>query len=63
MSISIKQIIHKKNIYAIIVKKNDQFKKKGVNFISRPILSSEGIAKVCFCFDPNNTRIELVEML
>jgi catechol 2,3-dioxygenase-like lactoylglutathione lyase family enzyme len=36
---------------------------KGVSFISRPILSSEGIAKVCFCFDPNNTRIELVEML
>jgi hypothetical protein len=35
MSISIKQIIHKKNIYAIIVKKNDQFKKKGVNFITR----------------------------
>ena len=35
MSISIKQIIHKKNIYAIIVKKYDQFKKKGVNFITR----------------------------
>ena len=35
MNISIKQIIHKKNIYAIIVKKNDQFKKKGVNFITR----------------------------
>ena len=36
---------------------------KGVSFISRPVLSSEGIAKVCFCFDPDNTRIELVEML
>lgn len=36
---------------------------KGVRFISEPVLSSEGIAKVCFCFDPNNTRIELVEML
>ena len=35
MSISIKQIIHKKSIYAIIVKKNNQFKKKGVNFITR----------------------------
>jgi len=37
--------------------------KKGVSFLSKPILSSEGIAKVCFCLDPNNTRIELVEML
>jgi len=36
---------------------------KGVNFLSKPILSSEGIAKVCFCMDPNNIRIELVEML
>ena len=37
--------------------------RKGVNFLSGPILSSEGIAKVCFCMDPDNTRIELVEML
>jgi hypothetical protein len=37
--------------------------KKGVKFLSKPILSSEGFAKVCFCFDPNNTRIELVEIL
>jgi len=36
---------------------------KGVKFLSGPMLSSEGTAKVCFCFDPNNTRIELVEML
>ena len=36
---------------------------KGVKFFSKPILSSEGIAKVCFCMDPNNIRIELVEML
>ena len=36
---------------------------KGIKFLSEPVLSSEGIAKVCFCFDPNNTRIELVEML
>lgn len=35
----------------------------GVKFISEPILSSEGIAKVCFCFDPNDIRIELVEMI
>jgi catechol 2,3-dioxygenase-like lactoylglutathione lyase family enzyme len=37
--------------------------KKGVNFLSGPVLSSEGIAKVCFCMDPNNIRIELVQML
>ena len=35
----------------------------GIEFISKPVLSSEGIAKVCFCFDPDKTRIELVEML
>jgi catechol 2,3-dioxygenase-like lactoylglutathione lyase family enzyme len=37
--------------------------KKNVRFLSEPVLSSEGFAKVCFCFDPNKTRIELVEML
>ena len=36
---------------------------KGVKFLSEPVVSSEGIAKVCFCLDPNNTRIELVEMM
>ena len=36
---------------------------KDVHFLSAPILSSEGIAKVCFCMDPDKTRIELVEML
>ena len=40
-----------------------ELSRKDVCFISRPELSSEGIAKVCFCFDPDNTRIELVEML
>ena len=37
--------------------------RKGVRFISEPVLSSEGFAKVCFCFDPSNTRIELVELV
>ena len=41
----------------------DDLLQKGVTFLSGPILSSEGIAKVCFCMDPSNTRIELVEML
>lgn len=36
---------------------------KGIEVLSRPVLSSEGIAKVFFCLDPNNVRIELVEML
>ena len=35
MNSSIEQVIYKKNIYAIIVRKNNQFKKKGVNFITR----------------------------
>jgi hypothetical protein len=35
MNTPIEQIIHKKNVYAIIVRKNNQFKKKGVNFITR----------------------------
>ena len=38
-------------------------KDKGIKTISKPILSSEGIAKVFFCLDPNKVRIELVEML
>ena len=46
-----------------IEKAYDVLSEKGVNFLSKPILSSEGIAKVCFCMDPNNIRIELVEML
>ena len=35
MSIFIEKIVHKKTIYAIIVRKNNQFTKKGVNFITR----------------------------
>ena len=35
MSIFIEKIVHKKTIYAIIVRKNNQFKKKGVNFITK----------------------------
>ena len=38
-------------------------KEKGVKIISEPVLSSEKIAKVFFCLDPNKVRIELVEML
>jgi len=38
-------------------------KNHNVHLLSKPTVSSEGIAKVCFCLDPNNIRIELVEML
>jgi catechol 2,3-dioxygenase-like lactoylglutathione lyase family enzyme len=48
-----------KSIEATYVK----LKKKGVKFISRPTLSSEKFAKVCFCIDPNKVRVELVEIL
>jgi len=41
----------------------NKLKEKGVNIISEPILSSEKIAKVFLCLDPNRFRIELVEML
>ena len=35
----------------------------GVKTLSEPVLSSEGIAKDFFCLDPDNIRVELVEML
>ena len=49
-------------VYNIDEAKNE-LERKGVKFLSSPVLSSEGIAKVCFCFDPNDIRIELVEMI
>ena len=38
-------------------------KDKGIKLVSKPVLSSEKIAKVFFCLDPNKVRVELVEML
>jgi catechol 2,3-dioxygenase-like lactoylglutathione lyase family enzyme len=43
-------------MYNLIVSKN-------IPYISAPVLSSEKIAKVFFCFDPDGYRIEIVEML
>ena len=40
-----------------------KLQKEGIEVISKPLLSSEKIAKVFFCIDPNGIRIELVEML
>ena len=34
-----------------------------VKVLSKPIPSSCGMAKVFFCIDPDNVRIEIVEML
>lgn len=56
-------ICHIALIVEDIEKAYNKLHKKGVRLISRPVLSSEGIAKVCFCMDPNNVRVELVEML
>ena len=36
---------------------------KGIEVISRPLLSSEKTAIVFFCCDPNGMRIELVEIV
>ena len=36
---------------------------KGIEVLSEPVLSSEGIATVFFCLDPDGVRVEIVEML
>ena len=41
----------------------NKLKQQGVRVISEPVLSSEKIAKVFFCLDPDNVRVELVEMI
>lgn len=38
-------------------------KSLGYHVLSEPIVSSEGIAKVFFVMDPNNVRVEIVEMI
>ena len=35
----------------------------GIAFISKPIISADGAAKVCFCQDPEGNYLELVEEL
>ena len=37
--------------------------KQNITVISKPIISSEKFAKVFFCVDPNNVRIECVEII
>jgi len=36
---------------------------KGIKFNSNPQLSPDGNAKVCFCYDPDKTPVELVEIV
>jgi catechol 2,3-dioxygenase-like lactoylglutathione lyase family enzyme len=45
------------------IEKFYQKMKNKIKFISKPIISSEKFAKVCFCLDPDNTRIELVQII
>lgn len=53
--------------FALTVNNLDQLyfklKNNGINFNSPPQLSPDGYAKVAFCLDPDNTLIELVEVL
>lgn len=37
--------------------------KKGIKFISRPMVSPDNYAKVCFCMDVEGNYLELVEVL
>ncbi|MBX9977174.1 MAG: VOC family protein [Alphaproteobacteria bacterium] len=52
--------------FAMTVKNIDDLysamSKDGVPFISEPQLSDDGMAKVCFCKDPNGVYLELVEL-
>ena len=41
----------------------DRLAEAGVRFTAPPQISPDGCAKVTFCFDPDGTPIELVEML
>jgi catechol 2,3-dioxygenase-like lactoylglutathione lyase family enzyme len=41
----------------------NQVSEQGILYLSAPVLSSEKIAKVFFCLDPDGYRIEFVEML
>jgi len=52
---------------ALRVKDSERAYKKlveqNVKVLSKPIPSSCGTAKVFFCMDPDNVRVEIVEML
>ena len=41
----------------------ERLRAAGVRFISAPQVSADGLAKVCFCSDPEGTPVELVQLL
>ena len=41
----------------------DYIKQSGIKFNAPPQLSPDGYAKVTFCFDPDGTPVELVQVL
>ena len=41
----------------------DRLVMNSIEVLSEPVLSSDGIAKVFFCLDPDRVRVELVEMV
>jgi catechol 2,3-dioxygenase-like lactoylglutathione lyase family enzyme len=42
---------------------HDKLVNNGIEVISEPVLSSEGIAIVFFCLDPDGVRVELVQII
>lgn len=42
---------------------SERLRAAGIRFISAPQVSADGLAKVCFCSDPEGTPIELVQLL
>jgi len=46
-----------------IDKEYERLLKNGVRFTRPPCISPDGYAKVTFCYDPDGTSIELVEVL
>ena len=40
-----------------------RLKEAGVRFISEPVRSPEGCARVAFCYDPDGNAVELVEVM
>jgi len=41
----------------------ERLRAAGIRFVSNPQVSADGVAKVCFCADPEGNPVELVQML
>lgn len=41
----------------------ERLRAAGIRFVTGPQVSADGLAKVCFCADPEGTPVELVQML